>query len=435
MQFCNLFVIITFVMITNCNFSKEWTVIFKNLITEKLNTVFRFVKGNRILVKFTSFALVAMLSLVVSIVACGITVGFNVNYSGKNIAVVRKTQVFDKAKALLLENIEDEETANAIKNPKFALTITINDKIDGEDKLANAIVENTDNLVAGYAVKVDGETLTHSTFSGAKDYLEQARCRYYVEGAENTASFTQEVTLEEGYYLVDTLDDEQSFKEKIDTLEVKTLSTVTTDVETAYKTKTVKNSKQYVGYTKVISAGVKGVTRNVDEVETINGKEISKTLISSQVISEPQERVVEKGTKSAYSSATERAEATSAGFIRPMNKGDVKKITAYWGDGRGHKGIDLAGDTGRAIFAAKGGTVIFSGRDGNYGYSVVIDHGDGYQTRYAHNSSNCVKKGDTVTQGQQIAKLGNTGRSTGPHLHFEILKNGKQVNPSKYISF
>ena len=101
MQFCNLFVIITFATITNCNFLKAVTVIFKNLIKEKLDIVFKFIKGNRILVKFTSFALVAVLSLVVSIVACGITFGFNVNYSGKNIAVVSKTAVFDKAKEIV----------------------------------------------------------------------------------------------------------------------------------------------------------------------------------------------------------------------------------------------------------------------------------------------------------------------------------------------
>ena len=115
-------------MITNCNFLKAVTVIFKNLIKEKLDIVFKFIKGNRILVKFTSFALVALLSLVVSIVACGITFGFNVNYSGKNIAVVSKTAVFDKAVALVLENVEDKTTANAIEEPKFAFTITAGDE-------------------------------------------------------------------------------------------------------------------------------------------------------------------------------------------------------------------------------------------------------------------------------------------------------------------
>ena len=118
-----------------------------------------------------------------------------------------------------------------------------------------------------------------------------------------------------------------------------------------------------------------------------------------------------------------------------MHRSDIKMVSAYWGDGRGHKAIDFAGDVGSPLFAAKAGKVTFAGWDGNYGYAVVIDHGNGYQTRYAHASALCVRKGETVSQGQQIAKLGNTGRSTGPHLHFEILKNGNQINPAPYIGY
>ncbi len=411
------------------------TVIFKDLIKEKLDKALKFVKGNRILVKFTSFALVAVLSLVVSIVACGITIGFNVNYSGKNIAVVSKTSVFDKAKALVLENMEDKKTAAAIEKPKFAFTITITDKLDSEKKVADAIIENTDDISCGYAVKVNGEVLTYTTCNDIKFYLEQARCRFFVEGAENAASFVDAVSVEEGYYLNSKMEDEQTAKAKIDALQVKTVSTVKSQNVIAFSTKTTNRNDQYIGYSRLVKSGSNGLESVVESVETINGAETARTLISKEVIKQPVAQVIEKGTKIEYASATEKAQASGAGLIHPMNKGDVKKITAYWGDGRGHKGIDLAGDTGSPIFASKGGTVIFAGSDGNYGYCIVIDHGDGLKTRYAHNSALCVKKGATVSQGQQIAKLGNTGRSTGPHLHFEILKNDKQVNPTAYIKF
>lgn len=422
-------------MITKCNFLKAVTVIFKDLIKEKLDKALKFVKGNRILVKFTSFALVSVLSLVVSIVACGITFGFNVNYSGKNIAVVSKTSVFDKAKALVLENVEDETTADAIEKPKFAFTITITDKLDSEKKVANAIIENTDEISSGYAVKVNGEALTYTDCQDIQNYIEQVRCRYFIDGAENTASFVDEISVEQGYYLDSKIEDEQTAKAKIDTLQVKTVSTLTSENEIPFSTKTTNRADQYVGYSKVVKSGEKGINRKVESVETVNGAQTARTVVSTEVIKEPVAQVVEKGTKVAYASATEKSAASSAGLINPMNKRHIKKITAYWGDGRGHKGIDLAGDTGSPIFASKGGTVIFAGWDGNYGYSVVIDHGNGLKTRYAHNSALCVKKGETVSQGQQIAKLGNTGRSTGPHLHFEILKNDKQVNPTAYINF
>ena len=424
-----------FVMITKCNFLKAVAVIFKDLINEKLDIVFKFVKQNRIFVKFTSFALVAALSLVVSIVACGITFGFNVNYSGKNIAVVSKTAVFEKAKSLVLENVEDQKTADAIEKPQFVFTITITDNLDSETKVADAIIENTDEITSGFAVKVNGEVLTYTDSEEINDYIEQAPCRYHIEGAQNSASFVDDVSIVEGYYLNSKLEDQETVKAKLNTLQVKTVATVTSEKELAFSTKTVKNTKENVGYSKIVTAGVNGLSRKVETVETINGAETARTEISSEVIKQPVTQVVEKGTKSAYSSGTQSAEAKSAGFIRPMNKADIKAISAYWGDGRGHKAVDLSGNTGAPIFASKAGTVIFSGYDGAYGYCVVIDHGDGYKTRYAHASALCVKKGETVTQGQQVAKLGNTGRSTGPHLHFEIIKNDVRVNPSKYVNF
>ena len=79
--------------------------------------------------------------------------------------------------------------------------------------------------------------------------------------------------------------------------------------------------------------------------------------------------------------------------------------------------------------------MIFSGTQNGYGKMVVIDHGNGIQTAYAHNSKNLVSKGQRVHKGQKIAEVGNTGRSTGPHLHFEVRKNGTPVNPLKYVKY
>ena len=101
--------------------------------------------------------------------------------------------------------------------------------------------------------------------------------------------------------------------------------------------------------------------------------------------------------------------------------------------GRMHRGIDIAAKTGTPINAADGGKVTFAGRQSGYGYMVEIDHENGYKTRYAHCSKLFVSKGDRVYKGEHIANVGNTGRSTGSHLHFEVLKNGVHVNPSKYV--
>ncbi|MEN8175073.1 MAG: M23 family metallopeptidase [Pseudomonadota bacterium] len=98
-----------------------------------------------------------------------------------------------------------------------------------------------------------------------------------------------------------------------------------------------------------------------------------------------------------------------------------------------HGGVDFPGDRGDEILAVAAGVVTRSERDGAYGNLVEIRHADGISTRYAHNNANLVKKGDMVDKGQVIALLGSSGRSTGPHVHFEVRKDGKTLNPKKYI--
>ena len=99
-----------------------------------------------------------------------------------------------------------------------------------------------------------------------------------------------------------------------------------------------------------------------------------------------------------------------------------------------HSGVDLKGNIGELIKSTADGVVIFAGYDGQYGNVVKIKHKNGYETRYAHLLRTQVKKGQKVEAGNVIGLLGNTGRSTGPHLHYEILKNDKKINPEKYFT-
>ncbi len=111
------------------------------------------------------------------------------------------------------------------------------------------------------------------------------------------------------------------------------------------------------------------------------------------------------------------------------------KISSKYGPrwGREHAGIDIAAPTGTNVFASMAGKVSFSGWHGGYGNLIIIDHGNGLQTYYAHNSKLLVRKGQTVDKGTHIAEVGSTGNSTGPHSHFEIRKNGTPVNPYNYL--
>jgi murein DD-endopeptidase MepM/ murein hydrolase activator NlpD len=105
-----------------------------------------------------------------------------------------------------------------------------------------------------------------------------------------------------------------------------------------------------------------------------------------------------------------------------------------WGEGvKMHKGIDIASPYGSAVFAPSDGTVVYSGYKGGYGNTVIIDHGYGISTLYGHNSELFVHEGDKINRGMKISSVGNTGSSTGPHLHYEVHVDGIPTDPSKYI--
>ncbi len=97
-----------------------------------------------------------------------------------------------------------------------------------------------------------------------------------------------------------------------------------------------------------------------------------------------------------------------------------------------HQGIDFAAPAGSPVVAVADGLITFSGRRSGYGNMIEVRHVDGYSTRYAHNSTNLVQEGQQVRQGQKIGTVGATGTATGPHVHFEVLKNGEHLNPTRF---
>lgn len=152
-----------------------------------------------------------------------------------------------------------------------------------------------------------------------------------------------------------------------------------------------------------------------------NNSETGREVIAENVTVEPVPEIIEKGTQ------------TPPTYIKPITGGTLTS-TFKWRWGRMHKGVDWAVPTGTAVRASCGGTVVSAGWSSGYGYCVTLRHPDGRQTRYAHLSKILVSSGQKVDQNQKIALSGNTGRSTGPHLHFEIIINGSQVNPLKYLN-
>nr|WP_122012539.1 M23 family metallopeptidase [Maliibacterium massiliense] len=221
---------------------------------------------------------------------------------------------------------------------------------------------------------------------------------------------------------------------------------VTTVSALPFETQTQDSANLYEGETKVQQEGAEGERQLVETVSYINNVEVGRATVSDTVTREPVAKIILKGTKQkpvSKPSGGSSGNATSkppsnnpsaSGFIWPVGGGSISSgFGSRWGSF--HYGIDIAAPAGTAVYASKAGTVVrtTSGWGGGYGNMVEIDHGNGVRTRYAHNSANLVSVGQQVAQGQQIAKVGSTGDSTGNHCHFEIRINGTAVNPTSYL--
>lgn len=193
--------------------------------------------------------------------------------------------------------------------------------------------------------------------------------------------------------------------------------------ETQYKA----SVDMYQGDINVMKEGVEGEKKIYVQIERVNGAEQKKHILKEKTIKKPVMKVVERGTK-------ERPKTMATGKLMTPARGRISSnFGSRWGTI--HEGMDIAMPVGTDVKAADGGKVTFSGVQKGYGNLVIVDHQNGYETRYGHNSKLLVKAGDRVYKGQIIAKSGNTGRSTGPHLHFEVRENGVPVDPKGYVNY
>ncbi len=176
-------------------------------------------------------------------------------------------------------------------------------------------------------------------------------------------------------------------------------------------------------------------TISKDSIATMGVSDFLKTLdqLSMQLKDRDQQLSV---LEDMMMNRNLEAEVVPAG--RPITRGWLssyygKRTDPFTGRPAHHEGVDFAGKLGSEVVAVAAGVVTYAGKRSGYGDLVEINHGKGYVTRYGHNSEIKVKVGQTVKKGQIVANMGSSGRSTGPHVHFEVLYNGRAVNPLKYI--
>ncbi|MGI8313913.1 peptidoglycan DD-metalloendopeptidase family protein [Halobacillus mangrovi] len=202
--------------------------------------------------------------------------------------------------------------------------------------------------------------------------------------------------------------------------------------EQGTKTETISHEKEvretdelYKGDTKVKQNGEDGERTIHFTKKIVNGELDKKEVTKEEVTKEPVKEIILKGTKVVPSRGT-------GNFEWPAVGGQItSKMGQRWG--RMHKGIDIAGVSDRTIKAADNGKVVTAERQSGFGNKIVIDHNNGYKTIYAHLSSFDVSVGDVVKKGESIGTMGNTGNSTGIHLHFEVHKDGSLKNPLSFF--
>ena len=419
------------------------------------------------------------------------TIGARAVYDGKDLGVVSSRQAVALAvtevEGITRETLQDSSYKVDQSLLETKTGVFLRKEVASEEDFRDELTDELGLVEDAYVLYVDGERVVATTFPGAlEDILAQLKLGYQTEDTVD-AYFVEDVEIRQEYvdtsyimnlgYIAEILnatkEGEVTYTVKsgdsyysiageygisMDTLmkmnpgydpkilrvgDVLTISNAVpyltvVNVErqcyvqdVPYPVEYTDDASMYQGEYKITSPGVYGKADVTANVTYINGTETEREIVASVTLSQPVTEQQLRGTK-------ERPSWYPTGsFGWPCNG----IITSYFGRRntgiRGastyHEAIDIANSYGTPIYASDGGTVIYSGWMGGYGYLVKIDHGNGYVTYYGHNSSLLVSVGEHVHKGQQIARMGSTGISSGNHCDFRIQLNGTFLNPLNYL--
>lgn len=251
------------------------------------------------------------------------------------------------------------------------------------------------------------------------------------------------------YTYIDTLAQSKSVIDFFERLEL--MSTISKKDKEIVES--IKQAKQDIEYKKQLVVGQKEqVQLKADEsLKTIGNLSATRASLDDQIkeintrlkkIEQEEDKLISQSNALVNQIKNLQKSGSYAGGSMTWPCPSSKTISSYYGNRlhpilkkyKMHTGIDISANQGASIVAANKGTVIMAGWQSGYGYTVVVDHGGGITTLYAHCSKILVSVGQSVKAGETIAKVGSTGMSTGPHLHFEVRKNGATTNPLNYVS-
>ncbi len=367
--------------------------------------------------------------------ALDVEFAYRVTYEGKTVGFIDSADKLSQVNGEVLSGIKAYAAESYIGETDVKLSLTLGSKVSSVSDVAENILNNEDSLKKASVLTVDGKPL-FAVENGEQALSEalDSRLNVFKKGGEDEVSFLSDIKVVNGYVPCEQLAEQSAANEYISCADVKTVKTESYVDEIPFKTVKTESKDYLKGYVKVTSKGVKGQADVTAVVTCVNGVETERNVIESTTITEPVSQKELVGTATISKVNNTQYASGNAKFMWPLPTGVYQKITSYMGDGRGHKGLDIACRKGTNIMAAMGGTVQYAHYRHDYGNFVVINHGNGYKTVYAHASKLLVSKGQTVEKGQVIALVGTTGQSTGNHLHFEVRINGTAVNPLRYTS-
>lgn len=422
------------------------------------------------------------------------TFGIRVEYEGEDIGFVSAETVYHEAADLARDRVYSEDGEFTISDaPRLSVSLTSPRAMLDTNALCDAILRTKGDAISdGCGLYVDGEFVGSMHSRKDMDAVLDAIKSVYLNGnANERAEFIQKVEVVDGLFLSETVMTADQMKQRLTEqavvkkeytvqdgdvmgsiarkldmtlsalramnpqvkddiiregqkltvqlpqpfLRVKVIRTIEYEEKIDYDIVKKKDNTKYTTYEKVEVKGVEGSQNVVAEITFVDGVEQSRTILSINVTKQPVSKVVIVGTKPVYANGSEITQGdgkTTGSMTWPVPS--CHTLSRGWR--RGHYALDINGPgiNGKPIVAADGGTVISAGwNTGGYGYLIVIQHAGGLQTWYAHCSALNVVTGQKVTRGQMIGRVGNSGYSTGAHLHFEVRKNGIRVNPTNYL--
>ncbi len=407
--------------------------------------------------------------------------------NGHSIALINDVDKFEDTLS------RAQQFANAVSEQEVEFNVTYfprvmpQSDVTPEDEIIQSLYSQCSGMVQGCALYIEGELVAAAPdMETANLALEELKDQYRDDSIENlVVSFDKDVQLKEeyvpsqmimsaesiaavltgdrthyGYYTVNKGDTVEKIAEKLNVsessleylkndslysgmviayqhqdtlLKVKAEYTQTASVVIPYETERISDSSLKKGVASVKTKGSDGEKLVTTKYVMLNGEETGKQVVEEKIVTPVQNEVIQIGCGEADGKFIVASAEGSTGYFLWPNRGQISSGFGIRARDN-HKGIDISSPLGSDIYASDGGTVTFAGwNDGGYGYLVIIDHGNGYVTYYAHCSEVLVNAGDKVSQGDVIALIGSTGISTGPHLHFEVRLNGTPINPLNYL--